>query len=221
MSAELRSIAQKLSSSGSLVTSIAIDALIRYPGGGGDRPMSRRQKDPLRPLNQEERARLEQLSRSQSEPASQVARAKALLAVADGKSYTNAARTAGRRAGDAVAHLVARFNREGVDAVIPDHGGGPQIRYTAAQWEMILSEARRTPDREQDGTATWSLTTLQKSLRAKGLPTISTYTIWHVLHDAGLCWQKSRTWCETGTALRKREAGVVTVTDLDADAKKT
>jgi hypothetical protein len=31
--------------------------------------------------------------------------------------------------------------------------------------ERILAEARRRPDREQDGTATWSLSTLQQALR--------------------------------------------------------
>ena len=43
--------------------------------------MPRRQKEPLRPLTSVEYARLEQLSRSQSESAAQVAHAKALLAV--------------------------------------------------------------------------------------------------------------------------------------------
>ena len=183
--------------------------------------MSRRQKDPLRPLTQEERVQLEQLSRSQSEPASYVARAKALLAVADAKSYTQAAHAAGRKSGDAVGQLVARFNREGIASVIAGHGGGPQIIYSAKERERILSEARRTPDREQDGTATWSLTTLQKSLRNKGLPEISTYTIWCVLHEAGLSWQKSRTWCETGTAPPKRKTGAVQVTNTDTEAKKS
>jgi len=42
--------------------------------------MTRRKKDPLRPLTDEEREVLEQISRAQSEPASHVARAKALLA---------------------------------------------------------------------------------------------------------------------------------------------
>lgn len=183
--------------------------------------MSRRQKDPLRLLTEEERTQLERLSRSRSEAASHVARAKALLAVADGKSYTDAACLVGYALGDSVAQLVARFNREGVAAVLPGHAGGPEPRYTPAEREQILFEARRTPDREQDGTATWSLTTLQKSLRAKGLPHVSTYTIWCVLHEAGLSWQKSRTWCETGTAPRKRKAGVVMVSDADAEAKKT
>ncbi|MGB6846649.1 MAG: hypothetical protein WBG05_00425 [Thermoanaerobaculia bacterium] len=59
--------------------------------------MTRRMKDPLRPLTDEEREVLEQISRARSEPASHVARAKALLAVADGQSYTAAARAAGRR----------------------------------------------------------------------------------------------------------------------------
>ena len=183
--------------------------------------MSRRQKNPLRPLTEEERAQLEQLSRSLSEPAGHVARAKALLAVADAKSYTEAAHAAGRRSGDAVGQLVARFNREAIAAIVPSHGGAPPIVYATAERELILSEARRTPDRQVDGTATWSLTTLQKSLRAKGLPNVSTYTIWCVLREAGLSWQKSRTRCETGTALRKRKRGVVKVTDPDAEAKKS
>ena len=148
-------------------------------------------------------------------------RAKALLAVAEGNSYSDAARQVGYALGDSVAQLVARFNREAVAGVLPGQAGGPQPRYTPAQREQILSEARRTPDREQEGTATYSLTTLQKSLRAKGLPNVSTYTIWCVLREVGLSWQKSCTWCETGTALRKRKRGVVKVTDPDAEAKKS
>lgn len=126
--------------------------------------MSRRAKDPLRPLQDHELHYLRSLSRSGAAPASQVARAKALLAVADGSSYSTAARQAGRVSGDAVSQLVARFNREGVGAVVPGHGGGPPVQYTARERELILSAARRLPDRERDGTATWSLHTLDLSL---------------------------------------------------------
>ena len=87
--------------------------------------MTRRQKDPLRSLTDKEREMLEQLSRAQSEPASHVARAKALLAVADGQSYTAATQAAGRRSGDAVSQLVSRFNSEGLAAIEPRHGGAP------------------------------------------------------------------------------------------------
>ena len=196
--------------------------------------MARRQKQPLRPLTNEERTQLEQIARAQSWPAAQVARAKALLAVADGRAFTQAARSAGRKSGDAVGTLVARFNARGVAAVVPGHGGGPQPLghgggpqplYGAAERECILTCARRPPDREQDGTAAWSLTTLQQALRPE-LPALSTYTIWCVLHEAGLSWQKSRTWCQTGQVQRVRRrrdgtAEAVSVTDPDAEAKKS
>ena len=89
--------------------------------------MSRRKKDPLRPLTDADRDELARLSRSQAAPAVEVARAIMLLAVADGDDYQKAARAAGRRSGDAVSHLVARFNAEGTAALTPRHGGGHPI----------------------------------------------------------------------------------------------
>jgi Helix-turn-helix domain len=90
--------------------------------------MPRRQKEPLRPLTSVEYTRLEHVSRSQSAPAAQVAHAKALLAVAAGQRFTEAARAAGRRSGDGVAQLVARFNRSGLAALQPGHRGGQTKR---------------------------------------------------------------------------------------------
>ena len=187
--------------------------------------MSRRRTDPLRALSEDERRALGRLSRSHRAAAARVARAKALLAVADGRGYLAAARrVGGRRDGDTVAAWVARFDREGLAAVRPAHGGGRPVRYADAQQRRILAEAARVPDRERDGTATWSLSTLQRALRhaEDGLPTVSTYTIWRTLHEAGLSWQKSRTWCTTGAVVRpRRHGGAVTVTDVDAAAKKS
>lgn len=179
-------------------------------------------KDPLRRLSAAEQTALERLQRSRSAPVSHVARAGALLAVAQGASYSAAARRVGRRSGDAVAQLVARFNREGLAAVEPHHGGGPRPTYGPSERDRILTEARRAPDRQRDGTATWSLTTLQRALRraTDGLPHISTYTIWCVLHEADLSWQQDRSWCSTGLAKRRRKHGEVTVHDPDASAKK-
>jgi len=149
---------------------------------------------------------------------------RALLAVADGQSYTAAARRVGRRDSDTVARWVAGFNRDGPGATLPRHGGGPPIRYADDEQRRILAEAARVPDRDRDGTATWSLSTLRAALRraGDGLPTVSTYTIWHTLHAAGLSWQKTRTWCDTGVVRRRRgRGGAVTVTDPDAAAKKS
>src|SRR3954463_15379011 len=184
--------------------------------------MSRDRKDPLRPLTADERQELTRLSRSLSAPAAQVERARALLAIADGATYTAAAHQVGRRHNETISAWVSRFNREGLAAVQPGHGGGARGRYGAEAQQRILAEWSRMPQREQDGTATWSLSLLQRALRQAddGLPQVSTYTIWRTLHEAGLSWQKSRTWCETGIAMRKRKHGVVRVSDPDAAVKR-
>jgi transposase len=185
--------------------------------------MSRHQTDPLRPLTADERKQLTRLSRSLSAPAAQVERARALLAIADGASYTVAAHPVGRRHTETLSAWVSRFNRDGLAAVRPGPGGGARIRYGADAQQRILAEWARTPQRDQDGTATWSLSLLQKALRQApdGLPRVSTFTIWRTLHEAGLGWQKNRTRCETGVAMRHRKHGVVRVSDPDALAKKS
>lgn len=189
---------------------------------GGCQKLTRRKKDPIRTMTEEERAWLERISRSQSEPAAHVIRAKEILAVAAGHDYSEAARLAGIKSGDTVSRLVERFNQEGLQAIQPRHGGGPAVKYSAVERERVLAEARRQPDLEKDGTNTWSLTTLQKALQkaADGLPNISTERIWVILQEAGFRWQKSRSWCETGQVARKRKRGVVTVVDPDATPKK-
>jgi transposase len=184
--------------------------------------MGRPPKEPLRELTQEERSALEQVARASSERADRVGRAKMLLAVIEGCSFTEAARSVGRRSNDAVAELVKRFNAEGLPALDPRHGGGHQTEYGPQETERILQEFRRTPDPAQDGTATWSLTTLQRALRQAedGLPKVSTWTILRVLHEAGYTFQQNRTWCETGKVKRKKKGAVVEVVDPQAAQKR-
>ena len=185
--------------------------------------MSRCKKDPLRELTEPERQELSQISRSQVAPAVEVTRAKILLAVARGDDYQDAARSVGRRSGDAVSHLVARFNAEGTAALAPRRGGGQRPTYGPEARGRIVAEAARSPTPEADGTATWSLSTLRRSLRkaADGLPRVSTYTIREVLRESGASYQRSRTRCPTGTALRRRKAGPAVVIGPDSDAKKS
>jgi hypothetical protein len=49
---------------------------------------------------------------------------------------------------------------------------------------------------------------------------VSTYTIRDVLRQAGYRFGRTRSWCPTGKARRKRKSGVVEVVDPDAAAKK-
>ena len=181
------------------------------------------QREPLRRLSRAERAALQQIAHTSSERVDQVRRATALLAVSRTGVFIHAAREAGLRSGTTVADLVARFNRVGLAAVRIAPGRGRKSTYPLSARAQIVATAQRAPDRRTDGTATWSLTTLQRALRraSDGLPTVSTYTIWCVLHDAGFVWTKDQSWCETGTVIRKRKSGTVTVIDPDATAKKS
>jgi hypothetical protein len=61
---------------------------------------------------------------------------------------------------------------------------------------------------------------LRQALHKKGLPHIAKETVRLVLQEAGYQFGKTRTWCLTGTAVRKRKAGQVHVEDPKAQEKK-
>lgn len=178
------------------------------------------QKEPLRELAETERAALQRIVPASSERVDRVRRARALLTVAAGASFAAAARDAGLRSGTTVANLVTRFNREGLAALSIASGRGRKATYDGSARAQIVATAQTAPDRKKDGTATWSLSTLQKRLRTEGWEHIGTNTIKRVLEDAGSSFQKTRSWCPTGTAQRVRKSGVVTVTDPKTEEKR-
>jgi transposase len=182
--------------------------------------MATPQKEPLRPVTTEEQAALERMARAGSERADRVRRAMALLTVARGGSFARAARHAGFRSDTAVADLVRRFNRGGLAALSIAAGRGRRPTYDTAARSQVVATAQRIPDRKQDGTATWSLRTLQRALRRGDQPRIGASTVRRVLADAGSSYQQTRTWCPTGTAERKRKAGVVRVVDPATELKR-
>ena len=182
--------------------------------------MATPQKDPLRALTAVEQAALEQITRASSERVDRVRRARAVLAVARGAPFAKAAAQAGFRSGSAVADLVARFNRHGMAALRIAAGRGRTPTYDRTARAVIVASAQMQPDRREDQTATWSLGTLQRHLRRDGMTRIGTSTIRRVLQDAGSSYQRTRTWCPTGTAQRVRKSGVVTVVDPQTEEKR-
>lgn len=174
----------------------------------------------LRAFTDEERATLTRVSTASSERVDRARRATALLAVAAGTTFAGAGRCAGFRSSTTVADLVARFNQRGLAALDIAPGRGPKATYDTAARARIVAAAQRPPDRRGDGTATWSLTTLQRTLRREALPGVGATTVRRVLRAAGSSYQRTRTWCPTGTALRKRKAGVVRVVDPETEVKR-
>src|SRR5205085_8192655 len=182
--------------------------------------MARAQKEPLRPLSATERRVLEDVVKASSERVDRVRRARALLSVAETGSIAAAARAAGLGSATTVADLVRRFNQRGVAALRIAAGRGRRSTYDLAARAHIVAVAQEQPRRREDQTATWSLRTLQRRLRREGLERIGTSTIRRVLQDAGSSDQRTRTWCPTGTALRKRKSGPVQVTDPQTEEKR-
>lgn len=174
----------------------------------------------LRELTEAERAHLVVLVRASSERADVRQRALAIQAVAEGLSYEAAARRVGYAQGYTVSRLVQRVNQRGLAALSIAAGRGRKPTYSAGERQQILDTLQETPERTNDQSATWSLTLLQRRLRAHGLPQVSRDTVQKTLRHAGYTWQRMRTWCPTGTACRKRKTGVVTVTDPEAERKK-
>jgi transposase len=173
--------------------------------------MARTQHSPLRPLSDAERQSLTTISKATSERLDRVRRAIAVLTVAETDNYAEAARQAGFRSVTAITNLVQRFNQRGMEALTIAAGRGRRPTYDSTARAQIV---------QVDQTATWSLSTLRRRLRREGLTTVGTSTIRRVLQEAGSSYQRTRSWCPTGTAQRVRQGGVVTVIDPETEEKK-
>ena len=181
--------------------------------------MGRRANECLRPLTKPEEQELQRTVKATSERVDTVRRAKALLAVAAGRTLSAAGQEAGLSR-EGVSKVIKRFNQRGLDVLDIAMGRGRKPTYTSEQQARILAEVQRTPDRKEDQTATWSLMTLRQALRKTALPDIAAETIRQVLLEAGYSYQQTRTWCRTGYALRKRKSGTVTTYDPETLEKK-
>ena len=80
--------------------------------------MSKEQKHPLRALTAQEEQELHRITKATSERLDVVKRARALLGVQTGRSFTDAAKEAGYKSGDSVGQLVQRFNQDGLSALL-------------------------------------------------------------------------------------------------------
>src|SRR5260370_40745458 len=154
--------------------------------------MGARPKIPLRPLSQTELQALQRVAKASSERVDTVKRAKALLAVAAGKSFTQAGRLSGLSR-EGVSQLVERFNQRGMAVLVIAPGRGRKPTYGAEERARVVQEVRRQPDRVSDQSATWSLKLLQRALRRAGLPAIDSPTLGHILQEEGYPGLRDRT----------------------------
>ena len=159
--------------------------------------MGRHRKRPLRPLTHEENDELRRIAASKVDRVERIRRARAVLAVADGQSFTQAARTARMRSSSGIAAIVQRFHERGMSALDTVPGAGRHPIYSPLQRGLILEEV----EREMGRNSFWSLSSLEQALRrsSNGAPKVSAKTIGLVLRDAGYVWAPAtHTWTRNG-----------------------
>src|ERR1700730_1589426 len=101
--------------------------------------MGARPKIALRPLSQTEQHTLQRVAKSSSERVDTVKRAKALLAVAEGKTFTQAGMSA-QLSREGVSQLVERFNQRGLAILIIAQGRGRKPTYGLQARECVVQE---------------------------------------------------------------------------------
>lgn len=158
--------------------------------------MGSQQQVLLRQLTPHEREEFSRKATSSSERIDVVKKAKTILAVADGCTFTEAGKQSGMSR-EGVSQLIKRFHQRGSEVLVIAPGRGRKPTYPSQDHEQILQEIRRCPTLDTDQSTVWSLPLLQKSLRAKGLPHICPETIRLVLQTHGWEYQDTRTWRRT------------------------
>ena len=157
-----------------------------------------------------------------SAPAAEVQRRPPLLPIVAGASYTAAARLVGHSHNQTISAWVSRFNREGLSAVprtmAAGRGSAMALRRSSASWPS----GRVHPSADRWHRHLVVEPAAEGSAPSPGGPAAG-QPVHHRAHPARgrLSWQKSRTWCETGVALRNRKHGMVRVSDPDAAVKKS
>jgi transposase len=92
-----------------------------------------------------------------------------------------------------VRKVIHEFNEEGFDSLRPDYRGGRPRRITAAERQRAVAVAGARPDTQGVPLTRWSLDRLAAYLAEHGV-LISPIHLWRLLAQAGLSFQRTRSW---------------------------
>ena len=125
----------------------------------------------LRQLTEQERDELRRWAQSRTLPAGDVFRARLVLALADGHSYSRIERELGTSR-PTIARWKARFERHGLPGLDPQHKGSKPRTVTPAMQARVL---RKTTQKPHDGSTHWSC---RKMAAALALSKSTVQRIW-------------------------------------------
>ena len=146
----------------------------------------------VRPLLHEEAVRLKRLSKRAKHQCTRQ-RAAALLA---SNVKMSAAQIADMWRTDPswVRKVIHEFNERGMDSLRPRYRGGRPRRITTEQRKAIVSVAGARPDHQGVPLTRWSLPRLSIYLADQGIAEVSARHLGALLAEAGLSFQRTRTW---------------------------
>lgn len=93
-----------------------------------------------------------------------------------------------------VRRVIHEFNERGMASLDPDYRGGRPRRITSEQRRQAVAVAGARPDTQGVALTRWSLPRLADHLAEAGVLEISPAHLGRVLADAGLSFQRTRTW---------------------------
>ncbi len=92
-----------------------------------------------------------------------------------------------------VRKVIHEFNEEGFDSLRPEYRGGRPRRITPAERKRAVAVAGARPDTQGVPLTRWSLDRLSAYLAEQGV-LISPIHLWRLLDEAGLSFQRTRSW---------------------------
>ena len=93
-----------------------------------------------------------------------------------------------------VRRIIHSFNKEGIDGIRPDYQGGRPPTFTEEQRKVVVELAESHPKDLGIPLSQWSLSQIQLVLIKKEISYISRPTIRTILREAGLSYQRTKTW---------------------------
>jgi transposase len=93
-----------------------------------------------------------------------------------------------------VRGVIHEFNQDGFESLFPNWRGGRRRRITADQRRLIVAVAGARPDVNGVALTRWSLPRLSRSLAERALVVASPVQLGRILAEAGLSFQRTRSW---------------------------
>ncbi len=142
---------------------------------------------PTPPLNcsEQDRKTLEEWSRSRTQEARLVERAKIIIHCLQGESVSGIARDLKVRP-NTVIDWRRRFEREGLAGLADRPRSGKPRHYDADFRKKVLAALEDSPPK---GQAVWDGPAIARHLRT------SVHAVWRVLRKEGVCLSRQRSWC--------------------------